>query len=243
MKQFAVIGNPIGHSLSPYLHNFVYNSLGIDAVYERKRVLKSELPQIINLIKNGDLSGINVTIPHKENIMEYLDNINPRAQSIGAVNIIINNGNKLIGHNTDIFGFEESIAPLLNGRNNAIILGNGGASKAIAFVFYTRGINFSIFSRNLMLKFADITEEVIQKNDIIINTPPLGMYPNADSFADLQYNAINTKHLLYDLVYNPEESQFLKKGMAKGAQIKNGKQMLYLQAEKSWKIWNLNINL
>ncbi len=105
MKQFVVIGNPIGHSLSPYLHNFVYNSLGIDAVYERKRVLKSELPQIINLIKNGDLSGINVTIPHKENIMEYLDNINPRAQSIGAVNIITNNGNKLIGNNTDWFGY------------------------------------------------------------------------------------------------------------------------------------------
>jgi len=141
MKQFAVIGNPIGHSLSPYLHNFVYNSLGIDAVYERKRVLKSELPQIINLIKNGNLSGINVTIPHKENIMEYLDNINPRAQSIGAVNIIMNKEvvEELIQSNCNSKKIANSLNKILATSNaNQIkndyeklyqILDKGGASK------------------------------------------------------------------------------------------------------------------
>ena len=132
---------------------------------------------------------------------------------------------------------------MLNGRNTAIILGNGGASKAIQYVLKKHRINFKVFSRNLKLKFSDITEKVIRKNEIIINATPLGMHPNSNTFVNLPYNAINTKHLLYDLVYNPEESKFLKKGRIMGAKIKNGTQMLNLQAKESWKIWNLSLNL
>ena len=242
MKTYGLIGENLSHSFSQQYFQKKFSKERIkDSQYLNFEI--NDISCLRELIHKKNIKGLNITIPFKEKVIPILDELTEDAKEIGAVNTIQINGNKLIGHNTDIFGFEESITPLLNGRNNAIILGNGGASKAIAFVFYKRDINFSIFSRNLMLKFADITEEVIQKNDIIINTTPLGMYPNADTFADLPYNAINTKHLLYDLVYNPEESQFLKKGMAKGAQIKNGKQMLYLQAEKSWKIWNLSINL
>jgi shikimate dehydrogenase len=242
MKTYGLIGENLSHSFSQQYFQKKFSKERIkDCQYLNFEI--NDISCLRELIQKKNIKGLNITIPFKEKVIPILDELTEDAKEIGAVNTIQINGNKLIGHNTDIFGFEESITPLLNGRNNAIILGNGGASKAIAFVFYKRDINFSIFSRNLMLKFADITEEVIQKNDIIINTTPLGMYPNADTFADLPYNAINTKHLLYDLVYNPEESQFLKKGMAKGAQIKNGKQMLYLQAEKSWKIWNLSINL
>ena len=242
MKTYGLIGENLSHSFSQQYFQKKFSKERIkDSQYLNFEI--HDISCLRELIQKKNIKGLNITIPFKEKVIPILDELTEDAKEIGAVNTIQINGNKLIGHNTDIFGFEESITPLLNGRNNAIILGNGGASKAIAFVFYKRDINFSIFSRNLMLKFADITEEVIQKNDIIINTTPLGMYPNADTFADLPYNAINTKHLLYDLVYNPEESQFLKKGMAKGAQIKNGKQMLYLQAEKSWKIWNLSINL
>ncbi len=242
MKTYGLIGENLSHSFSQQYFQKKFSKERIkDSQYLNFEI--NDISCLRELIQKKNIKGLNITIPFKEKVIPILDELTEDAKEIGAVNTIQINGNKLIGHNTDIFGFEESITPLLNGRNNAIILGKGGASKAIAFVFYKRDINFSIFSRNLMLKFADITEEVIQKNDIIINTTPLGMYPNADTFADLPYNAINTKHLLYDLVYNPEESQFLKKGMAKGAQIKNGKQMLYLQAEKSWKIWNLSINL
>lgn len=242
MKTYGLIGENLSHSFSQQYFQKKFSKERIkDSQYLNFEI--NDISCLRELIQKKNIKGLNITIPFKEKVIPILDELTEDAKEIGAVNTIQINGNKLIGHNTDIFGFEESITPLLNGRNNAIILGNGGASKAIAFVFYKRDINFSIFSRNLMLKFADITEEVIQKNDIIINTTPLGMYPNADTFADLPYNAINTKHLLYDLVYNPEESQFLKKGIAKGAQIKNGKQMLYLQAEESWKIWNLSLNL
>jgi len=242
MKTYGLIGENLSHSFSQQYFQKKFSKERIkDSQYLNFEI--NDISCLRELIQKKNIKGLNITIPFKEKVIPILDELTEDAKEIGAVNTIQINGNKLIGHNTDIFGFEESITPLLNGRNNSIILGDGGASKAIAFVFYKRGINFSIFSRNLMLKFADITEEVIQKNDIIINTTPLGMYPNADTFADLPYNAINTKHLLYDLVYNPEESQFLKKGMAKGAQIKNGKQMLYLQAEESWKIWNLSLNL
>ena len=203
----------------------------------------NDISTLRKLVQENDLNGLNITIPYKEKVIPFLDEITKQADKIGAVNNIQIKGNKLIGHNTDIFGFEQSITPLLNGRNTAIILGNGGVSKAIQFVLIKKNINFKVFSRNLKLRFSDITEEIIQKNEIIINATPLGMHPNKKTFANLPYNAISTKHLLYDLVYNPEESQFLKKGRRMGAQIKNGIQMLNLQAKESWKIWNLSLNL
>ena len=215
MKQFAVIGNPIGHSLSPYLHNFVYNSLGIDAVYERKQVLKSELPQIINLIKNGDLSGINVTIPHKENIMEYLDNINPRAQSIGAVNIIMNNGNKLIGNNTDWFGFlmalkKNRIDPA---NKEVIVLGAGGTAKAILFALKQSGVNKIVLLNRTLQKAEESAQSPID----------LGL--------------IHENQTLIDVIYSPFETAFLKLGKKIGAKTLNGLDMFIYQGLTSIDLW------
>jgi len=242
MRTFGLLGKNISHSLSQqYFQQKFYNEGIKDCQYLNFEL--NDISTLRKLVQKNDIKGLNITFPYKEKVIPFLDEITKHAKKIGAVNTIQIEGNKLIGHNTDIFGFEQSITPLLNGRNTAIILGNGGASKAIQFVLIKKNINFKVFSRKLKLKFSDITEEIIQKNEIIINATPLGMHPNSSIFANLPYNAINTKHLLYDLVYNPEESQFLKKGRIMGAKIKNGIQMLNLQAKESWKIWNLSLNL
>ena len=242
MKTYGLIGRNLSHSFSQKYFQKKFSKERIkDCQYLNFEL--NDISTLRKLVQKNDIKGLNITIPYKEKVIPFLDEITKQAYKIGAVNTIQIKGNKLIGHNTDIFGFEQSITPLLNGRNTAIILGNGGASKAIQFVLIKKNINFKVFSRKLKLKFSDITEEIIRKNEIIINATPLGMHPNSNTFANLPYNAINTKHLLYDLVYNPEESQFLKKGRRMGAQIKNGIQMLNLQAKESWKIWNLSLNL
>ena len=242
MKTYGLIGKNLSHSFSQKYFQQKFFKEGIkDCQYLNFEL--NDISTLRKLVQKNDIKGLNITIPYKEKVIPFLDEITKQADKIGAVNTIQIKGNKLIGHNTDIFGFEQSITPLLNGRNTAIILGNGGASKAIQFVLIKKNINFKVFSRKLKLKFSDITEEIIRKNEIIINATPLGMHPNSNTFANLPYNTINTKHLLYDLVYNPEESQFLTKGRIMGAQIKNGIQMLNLQAKESWKIWNLSLNL
>ncbi len=242
MKTYGLIGRNLSHSFSyKYFQEKFFKEQLSDCQYLNFEL--NDISTLRKLVQKNDIKGLNITIPYKEKVIPFLDEITKQADKIGAVNTIQIKGNKLIGHNTDIFGFEQSITPLLNGRNTAIILGNGGASKAIQFVLIKKNINFKVFSRKLKLKFSDITEEIIRKNEIIINATPLGMHPNSNTFVNLPYNAINTKHLLYDLVYNPEESQFLKKGRRLGAQIKNGIQMLNLQAKESWKIWNLSLNL
>ena len=242
MKTYGLIGENLSHSFSQKYFQQKFFKEGVkDCQYLNFEL--NDISTLRKLVQKNDIKGLNITIPYKEKVIPFLDEITRQADKIGAVNTIQIKGNKLIGHNTDIFGFEQSITPLLNGRNTAIILGNGGASKAIQFVLIKKNINFKVFSRKLKLKFSDITEEIIRKNEIIINATPLGMHPNSNTFANLPYNTINTKHLLYDLVYNPEESKFLKKGRRMGAQIKNGIQMLNLQAKESWKIWNLSLNL
>ena len=242
MKTYGLIGENLSHSFSQQYFQKKFSKERIkDSQYLNFEI--NDISCLRELIQKKNIKGLNITIPFKEKVIPILDELTEDAKEIGAVNTIQINGNKLIGHNTDIFGFEKSITPLLNGRNNAIILGNGGASKAIQFVLLKKGISFNVFSRNLMLKFSDITVENIQTHGLIINATPLGMYPNNETFPELPYNAINSQHLLYDLVYYPEESQFLKKGLANGAQIQNGKQMLYLQAEESWEIWNLSLIL
>jgi len=242
MKTYGLIGRNLSHSFSQKYFQQKFFKEGIkDCQYLNFEL--NDISTLRKLVQKNDIKGLNITIPYKEKVIPFLDEITKQGDKIGAVNTIQIKKDKLIGHNTDILGFEQSILPIINGRKNAIILGNGGASKAIQFVLIKNGINFKVFSRNLKLKFSDITEEVILKNEIIINTTPLGMHPNSNTFANLPYNAINTKHLLYDLVYNPKESQFLKKGRRMGAQIKNGIQMLNLQAKESWKIWNLSLNL
>ena len=242
MKTYGLIGRNLSHSFSyKYFQEKFFKEQLSDCQY-----LNFELEDISilrDIIKKNNLSGVNITIPFKEKVIPFLDQLSKDAAEIGAVNTIEIKGEKLIGHNTDVFGFAQSFIPLLKERKNALILGNGGASKCVQFVLKKNNVDFIVVSRNSDFTLAEITEETIQKHSIIINTTPLGMYPKTDRFPHLPYNAINSKHLVYDLVYNPEQSTFLRKAKAKNAEIKNGKQMLYLQAEKSWKIWNLSINL
>jgi shikimate dehydrogenase len=193
-----------------------------------------------------ELCGLNVTIPYKEKIISYLDKIDPVAEKIGAVNTVkfIQDGSRkvLVGYNTDYYGFRNSLAPNLDSRHkNALILGTGGASKAVSFVLEEMGVKFLFVSRKPEsgeLSYQDLCLSVIQKHLLIINTTPLGTFPDVKSFPDIPYDLLTPDHILYDLVYNPPETEFLRLGRLKGTKCINGQKMLELQAEKSWEIWN-----
>ena len=237
MRTFGLIGKNLSHSFSQqyFQEKFLKEKIN------NCQYLNFEIDELVNLrelIMKKAIKGLNITIPFKEKVIPFLDDITKEANEVGAVNTIQIKGEKLIGYNTDILGFEQSILPIIDERKNAIVLGNGGASKAIQYVLKKNNIECIVTSRNSDFSIEKISEKQIKENTLIINATPLGMHPNIAYFPDLPYNALNTKHLLFDLVYNPEESLFLKHGKANGAQIKNGKQMLYLQAEESWKIWN-----
>lgn len=201
-----------------------------------------EFPSIIASQK--DLKGLNVTIPYKQEIIPFLDELDETAKQIGAVNTIkITQNNTLKGYNSDVVGFEKSIKPLLKSHHQkALILGTGGASKAVAYVFQKNNISFQFVSRKphsiLEISYESLTQEMIESHTIIVNCSPLGTSPNIEKFPDIPYQFINNQHLLYDLIYNPEKTLFLSKGKNQGAIIKNGLEMLQLQAEESWKIWN-----
>ena len=242
MKTYGLIGRNLSHSFS---HKYFQKKFDKEQLSDCQ-YLNFEIEDISSLrefVRENNIKGLNITIPFKEKVIPFLDKLSKNATEIGAVNTIEIKGEKLIGHNTDVSGFAQSFIPLLKERKNALILGNGGASKCVQFVLKRNNIDFIVASRNSDFTLEKITEETIQKHNIIINATPLGMYPKTDGFPHLPYNAINSKHLVYDLVYNPERSTFLRKAKANNAEIKNGKQMLFLQAEKSWKIWNLSINL
>ncbi len=190
------------------------------------------------------LKGMNVTIPYKLAVFPFLDKIDKKAQKIGAVNTIkITKKRKLKGFNTDYYGFKKSLEPLLKKHHKcALILGTGGASKAVAFALKKLGIKFKLVSRNpkdkKTISYKDLSEKVIKKHTIIINCTPIGTHPNIDESPQIPYQYITEKHLLYDLIYNPFETSFLSEGKKRGATIKNGLEMLTLQAEKAWRIWN-----
>jgi shikimate dehydrogenase len=193
--------------------------------------------------KEDDYQGLNVTIPYKESIMKYLSEIDEVAEKIGAVNTIkITEDNELIGYNTDAYGFEKSLVKLLESHHKqALILGTGGASKAVAYVLEKLNIEYKFVSRSPnadQLTYDSLNETILNESHLIINSTPLGTFPNIELTPDIPYNYLTKKHLLYDLIYNPEETIFLKQGRDKGAMIKNGSEMLKLQAEKSWEIWN-----
>lgn len=201
-----------------------------------------EFPNIISSEKN--LKGLNVTIPYKQEIIPFLDELDEIAKQIGAVNTIkITKNNTLKGYNSDAVGFEKSIKPLLkNHHQKALILGTGGASKAVAYVFQKNNISFQFVSRNpeaiQEISYKNLTQEILESHTIIVNCSPLGTSPNIDKYPDIPYQFLNQQHLLYDLIYNPDETVFLSKGKKQGATIKNGFEMLQLQAEESWRIWN-----
>ena len=197
----------------------------------------NNLNSLRELISKNNLSGLNVTIPFKEQILNYVDDLDDSAEKIGSINTLKVNKNKITGFNTDADGFEKSFKPLIENRNSAIILGNGGASKAVQYVLTKNKINFKVISRSGEIKYENLSNLDIINNLILINTTPLGMYPNVHSFPKIPYNLLSEKHLVYDLVYNPKETVFLQKARKQKCKVTNGYQMLLNQADLSWKIW------
>lgn len=198
------------------------------------------LPQVIEL--NRNLCGFNVTIPYKEQVIQYLDSIEEQAQQIGAVNCVRITNGKLRGYNTDAYGFRNALLVLIGDeRPSALVLGTGGASKAIAYVLNELGVDYKMVSRTAAkgrYTYSDIDQQVINSHRLIINTTPLGTFPNIDTSPQLPYECLGKGHFLFDVVYNPAVSQFLSRGAARGARTLNGHRMLIDQAEKSWEIWN-----
>ena len=245
MDKYGLIGYPLGHSFSIGYFNEKFQNECIDATYEN-----FEIPSIENLTEildsNPELKGLNVTIPYKEKVISYLDSISPEARAIGAVNVIkvnhIGNKTELKGYNSDVIGFTQSIEPLLERyHKKALVLGTGGASKAIIFSLKSLGIEtltVSRYERHGCVRYEDITPEMIKEYNVIVNCTPCGMYPQTDDCPNLPYEAMDNHTLLYDLIYNPDETLFLKKGKAQGATVKNGLEMLLLQAFASWNFWN-----
>jgi len=244
MRRFGLIGKNISYSFSRnYFKNKFLNEGINDASYqnfdlETIALFKTELKQ------ETDIKGFNVTIPYKQSIMPFLDKLNKKAKAIGAVNTIkICKKGKFIGYNTDYYGFKKSLKPLLKKHHKtALILGTGGASKAVAYALKSLDIECNFVSRTASEKvkytYNMITETIISSHSIIINCTPLGTFPNIDAYPDIPYQAISKQHILFDLIYNPSETTFLRLGKQNKATIINGKRMLELQAEKSWRIWN-----
>lgn len=247
MKLYGIIGYPLAQSASPAFFNNKFEKEGIDARYIPFEIESTdELPRIIE--QHPQLCGFNVTIPYKIQVMDYLEGISDEAKAINAVNVVkvtrdADGKAHLWGYNSDVIGFTRSIEPLLNGRHKkALVLGTGGASKAIVYALEQLGIEVQQVSRKASGKaiaYEDITPAIMQSHTVIVNCTPLGMVGHGiDQYPDIPYPFIGAEHLLYDIVYNPENTLFLQKGAAQGATTKSGYEMWYLQALASWEIWN-----
>lgn len=243
-RLFGLLGRDISYSFSRGYFSKKFTQLNL----ENHNYVNFDLPRIEDfpsiLEDNEGVRGINVTIPYKEEVMPYLDKIDKTAKEIGAVNTIkITKRGNLKGYNSDVVGFEKSIKPLLKKHHKkALILGTGGASKAIAYALKRNGIKYKFVSRNpegkKQISYNVLSQEIIEDYTVIVNSTPLGTSPDIDKCPAIPYQFLTSKHLLYDLIYNPEVSKFLSNGKEKGAIIKNGYEMLELQAEESWRIWN-----
>lgn len=246
MKYLGLIGFPLSHSFSVKYFSEKFIREDISEFEYRNHPIQSvnELKPLIE--EKADLIGLNVTIPYKQKVIPLLDEIDREAAEIGAVNTIkIKRSSGKIhlkGYNSDAYGFRESLLPLLEGGHQyALVLGTGGASKAITHVLTQLGISFQHVSRTPVknqLHYQDLCYAVIKKHTLIINTTPLGTYPDTSTFPNIPYDLLTSGHILYDLVYNPPETEFLRLGRQKEATVKNGHEMLVLQAERSWEIWN-----
>ena len=245
MQKYGLIGYPLKHSFSIGYFNEKFKAENIDAEY-----VNFEIPRIEDFMEvieeNPNLCGLNVTIPYKEQVIPYLDELDKDTAKIGAVNDIkiirLPKGKvKLVGYNSDIIGFKRSIEPLLNETHRkALILGTGGASKAVFQGLKQLGVGATLVSRKPKehcITYEEITPKTMQQYTVIVNTTPLGMYPNINACPDIPYDLLTPDHLLYDLLYNPDETLFMKKGKEKGAVVKNGLEMLLLQAFAAWEIW------
>lgn len=244
-RTFGIIGRPLGHSFSADYFNRKFHDEGIDACY-----LKFELPDIGDLMElfaeHDDIAGLNVTIPYKQAVIPYMDEMDADAARIGAVNVIKVTGQgadmRLKGYNSDIIGFVDSIRPLLTPRRNrALVLGTGGASKAVRQGLLNLGVQPVMVSRTAregVITYDEITPELMASHLVIVNTTPLGMSPDVDTCAPIPYDCLTPDHLCYDVVYNPSETLFLRKSAEHGAEVKNGMEMLLGQAVAAWNIWN-----
>ncbi len=248
MKTYGLIGYRLGHSFSRsfFTEKFANENLPDHEYVNFELDSIEEFPKVFN--QGKDICGLNCTIPYKQQIIQFLDEIDVEAAQIGAVNtvkIINQNGRRILkGFNTDLYGFEHSLRPMLEAKQRkALILGTGGASKAIKFLFDKMGIAYlSATTKEVPgekeIRYNQLTEDLMNEYLIVVNATPLGTFPKVDTCPDIPYQFITKDHVLYDLVYNPEETLFLKKGKAQGAKTKNGLEMLHLQALRAWEIWN-----
>lgn len=245
MRLFGLIGFPLGHSFSLPYFTQKFQDENIEAKYQNFAL--EQIGEFKDLVKNEpELVGLNVTVPYKQKIIPFLDALHPTARAIGAVNTIFfcrKDGRlTLLGYNSDVTGFERSLKEHLKaGQNKALVLGNGGSAKAVKYVLDGLGIDYQVVSRQMgedLISYEQLKPGIVGSHTLIINTTPLGMFPDVDKSPDIPYGAITTDHLLFDLIYNPEETRFLKLGKKQGASIVNGSDMLIYQAEGSWKIWN-----
>jgi shikimate dehydrogenase len=245
MRKFGLIGYPLGHSFSKkyFLQKFAnenitdcsYELFPIDSIKKLGSLLDSE----------AELCGLNVTIPYKSEIFGFLDYIDPEAAEIGAVNVVkISQAIEkrfLKGYNSDVYGIRETLLPYLKAIQSAIVLGTGGSSKAVCHVLEKAGIEVFKVSRSRrqgILDYSDLSAHLVERSGMVINTTPLGMYPDVESKPGINYNLLKSRHILFDLVYNPERTAFLKEGKDRGCTILGGLTMLHSQAERSWQIWN-----
>ncbi|WP_245676446.1 shikimate dehydrogenase family protein [Crocinitomix algicola] len=238
--KYGLIGKDIGYSFSKEYFEKKFKTLGIDATYEN--ISLNNIAECTSIFEN-DFNGINVTIPYKEKIIPFLDELSPEAATVGAVNTVKIKGGVKYGYNTDVYGFRQAIKPFFKSHHErAMILGTGGAAKAVNYVLENLGVNVIQISRtkrdSKTFGYEDINENMMSFNGIIVNTSPVGTYPNVEDFPLIPYEYFTEKHLAIDLTYNPLETLFLKKAKAKGAWTMNGLTMLHQQAEEAWKIWN-----
>lgn len=241
MNLYGLIGYPLGHSFSKEYFNKKFETEGLEDCYFELFPLE-KIDLFPGLLKSHSLKGLAVTIPYKESVMSFLQSLTDEAKSIGAVNCIEFLPGGLKGHNTDVIGFERSFVPQLRSHHTAaLILGTGGASKAVQFVLKKLGIPYLLVSRSAgidSISYNEVDKELLQEYTIIINCSPVGMSPNEAEAPAIPYEFIGTQHYLFDMIYKPAETKFLAEGRSRGAAIKNGYEMLLLQAEENWKIWN-----
>lgn len=245
MEKYGLVGYPLGHSFSRDFFNEKFRNEHIDAEYFNFEIPSIEdFPSII--AQNPELKGLNVTIPYKEKVISHLDELSEEARAIGAVNVIRveqRHGTvHLKGFNSDVIGFMRSIEPLMEPcHRKALVLGTGGASKAVVYGLKKLGVQPTYVSRTPregMLSYAQLTREVMDEYKVIVNCSPVGMYPHTEECPDIPYEYLGPQHLLYDLIYNPDETMFLRNGRERGATVKNGLEMLILQAYAGWDFWH-----
>ena len=233
--KYGIIGNPLGHSYSEQYFTDKFALEHVPATYQALQI--DAIEEVLPLLQI--LDGMNVTYPYKEEIIPYLTALDETARAIGAVNVV-HHGK---GYNTDWIGFRDSLLPLLHGGDKrALLLGTGGVSKAIAYALKQMGIGYTFVSLNPntnVIGYEDLTEAIIKQHTIIVNCTPLGMHPYEDKMPAIPYHLLTPEHLLYDCIYNPEITRFLNMGQAQGCRIKNGLDMLHIQADRAWEIWRI----